>query len=270
MPHVTSADGTRIAYTATGSGPAIVLVDGALCHRGFGPAPDLAKEFAPHFTVYTYDRRGRGESGDAESYAVEREIEDIAAVIGAAGGSAALLGLSSGGVLALDAAAALTEAAEARVTKVAVYECPFIVDGTHAPRSETLVEDMDALIARGENGKAVVSFMRMVGTPAVAVAVMKLTPMWKKLKAVAPTIRYDYRVLGDTGSGRPLPRDRWSTAKAPVLAMDGAKSPDYLRNAMRAVADVLPSAEHRSLEGQTHMVKAAVLAPVVREFLHRD
>lgn len=265
MPHVTSADGTRIAYTATGSGPALVLVDGALCHRAFGPSKDLVKELAPHFTVYAYDRRGRGESGDTEPYAVEREIEDIAAVIDAAGGEVALLGLSSGGVLALDAAAALDQ-----VTKAAVYECPFIVDATHAPRPASLVDDMDALIARGENGKAVSSFMRTVGTPAAAVAVMKLTPIWKKLKAVAPTIRYDYRVLGDTGAGRPLPGDRWAGAKQPVLAMDGAKSPDYLRNAMRAVADVLPSAEHRSLPGQTHMVKAAVLAPVVREFLQRD
>ncbi|GAA4427287.1 alpha/beta fold hydrolase [Actinokineospora soli] len=265
MPHTTSADGTRIAYTATGSGPALVLVDGALCHRAFGPSADLVKALAPDFTVYAYDRRGRGESGDTEPYSVDKEIDDLAAVIEAAGGEAALLGLSSGGVLALDAAHRLDS-----VTRVAVYECPFIVDGTHQPRPATLIDDMDSLIAQDKRGEAVTSFMRMVGTPGFAIAIMKLTPVWKKLKAVAPTIRYDYRVLGDTGRGAPLPADRWADVKSPVLAMDGGKSPDYLRNAMRMLADVLPNAEHRSLPGQTHMVKAAVLAPVVGQFLQRD
>ncbi|MGW5050289.1 alpha/beta fold hydrolase [Actinokineospora sp. NPDC004072] len=265
MPHVTSADGTRIAYAATGSGPALVLVDGALCHRGFGPSPELVKAFQDRFTVYAYDRRGRGGSGDTEPYSVDREIDDIAAVIDAAGGDAAVLGLSSGGVLALDAANQLKA-----ITKAAVYECPFIVDGTHAPRPATLIEDMDSLIAQGKRGEAVTSFMRMVGTPGFAVAMMKLTPMWKKLKAVAPTLRYDYRVLGDTGLGRPLPADRWAEAKQPILALDGGKSPDYLRNAMRMLADTLPSAEHRTLPGQTHLVKAEVLAPVVSEFFLRD
>ena len=265
MPYTTSADGTRIAYTATGSGPALVLVDGALCHRAFGPSADLVKAFAQDFTVYAYDRRGRGESGDTAPYSVDKEIDDLAAVIDAAGGQAALLGLSSGGVLALDAAHRLDT-----VTRVAVYECPFIVDDTHAPRPDSLIADMDALIEQGKHGAAVTSFMRTVGTPGFVVAVMKLTPVWKKLKAVAPTIRYDYRVLGDTGRGVPLPADRWADVKAPVLAMDGDKSPDYLRNAMRAVADVLPNGEHRSLSGQTHMVKAHILAPVVGQFLQRD
>ena len=264
MPHVTSADGTRIAYQTAGSGPALILVDGAMCFRGMGPSADLTKELSPHFTVYAYDRRGRGESGDTEPYDVAREIEDIAALIDAAGGEAALLGLSSGAVLALDAAHRLDT-----VTKVAVFECPFIVDDTRAPRPETLIPDMDALIAKGDRGGAITSFMRMVGTPAFAVLIMKLTPVWKKLKSVAPTLRYDYRVLGDTGRGRPLPTDRWSKAKMPILCMDGGKSPDYLRNGMRALADVLPSAEHRTLPGQTHMVKAPVIAPVVREFLRR-
>ncbi|GGS36695.1 MULTISPECIES: alpha/beta fold hydrolase [Actinokineospora] len=265
MPFATSADGTRIAYTATGSGPALVLVDGALCHRGFGPSPDLVKAFSSDFTVYAYDRRGRGESGDTAPYSVDKEIDDIAAVIDAAGGAAAVLGLSSGGVLALDAANRLDS-----ITKAAVYECPFIVDDTHAPRPASLIEDMDAMIAQDRRGDAVTSFMRMVGTPGFAVMVMKLMPMWKKLKAVAPTLRYDYRVLGETGSGKPLPQDRWADAKQPVLAMDGGKSPDYLRNAMRMLADTLPTAEHRTLPGQTHMVKPEILSPVVTEFLLRD
>ncbi|MGX7828058.1 alpha/beta fold hydrolase [Actinokineospora sp. 24-640] len=261
MPFATSADGTRIAYETTGSGPTLVLVDGALCHRRFGPSADLAAAFAPHFTVHTYDRRGRGDSGDTAPYAVDREIEDLAAVIDAAGGHAAVLGLSSGAVLALDAAHRLDS-----ITRLAVYECPFIVDDSHPARPADLVGHMDALIAEDERGKAVASFMRMVGTPAVVTAVMRVTPVWSKLKAVAPTIRYDYRVLGDTGAGRPLPAERWSEVKAPTLAMDGGKSPAYLRTAMRTLAEVLPSAEYRTLPGQTHMVKARVISPVVTEF----
>jgi pimeloyl-ACP methyl ester carboxylesterase len=265
MPTVTSRDGTAVAYESTGSGPALVLVDGALCSRAFGPSEDLAKVFAPHFTVYRYDRRGRGESGDAPEYSVEREVDDLAAVIEAAGGSAAVLGLSSGGVLCLDAAQRLPS-----ISRVAVYETPFIVDGTREPRPADLVERADAMIAAGQRGKVVASFMALVGTPAFAVVVMRLTPVWKKLKAVAHTIRYDYRVLGDTGAGAPLPADRWDKIAVPVLAVDGGKSPDYLRNAMRAVAAVVPDGTHASLPGQTHMVKPEVLEPVVTGFLVRE
>jgi pimeloyl-ACP methyl ester carboxylesterase len=266
MPHTTSADGTRIAYDVAGSGPALILVDGAMCYRGMGTSADLLKELSPHFTVYAYDRRGRGESGDTEPYDVVREIEDIAALIAVAGGEASLLGLSSGAVLALDTANRL---GVEKVTKVAVFECPFIVDDTRAPRPDTFIQDMDDLIAKDDRGGAVTSFMRTVGVPGFAVLLMKLMPSWKKLKAVAPTLRYDFRVLGDTGRGRPLPAERWAEAKMPVLCMDGGKSPDYLRNAMRALTDVVPSGEHRTLPGQTHMVKAPVIAPVVREFLRR-
>jgi pimeloyl-ACP methyl ester carboxylesterase len=259
--HVTSRDGTRIAFDRVGEGPPVILVDGALCHRRFGPAGPLAKHLADRFTVITYDRRGRGDSGDTQPYAVEREVEDLDAVIQEQGGSAYVYGISSGAALALDTAAQTDG-----VSKVAVYEAPFIVDDTNPPRPDDYVTNMDALVAAGRRSDAVRSFMKTVGTPGFAVAMMRLMPVWSKLKAVAHTIPYDYRVLGDTGAGRPLPTDRWASIKVPVLVMDGGNSPAWLRNAMRHLAEVLPDASHRTLPGQTHMLKPEAVAPVLKEF----
>jgi pimeloyl-ACP methyl ester carboxylesterase len=258
---VVSNDGTTIAFTRTGDGPPVILVDGALCHRKFGPSSDLAAQLAGHFTVYAYDRRGRGESTDTAPYSVEREIEDIEALIKEAGGSACVYGISSGAVLALDAAARL-----GGIRKVAVYEAPFIVDDTHPARPDDYLDRMDGLIAAGRRSDAVKLFMRTVGAPRIAIAAIRLTPPWRKLKAVAHTLPYDFRVLGDTGAGKPLPTDRWATVNVPTLVMDGGKSPDYMRNATRALADVVPNARYRTLEGQTHMLKPQAVAPVLVEF----
>lgn len=261
MDYVTSRDGTRLAFDQAGEGAPVILVDGALCHRRFGPAGPLAAQLTDHYRVITYDRRGRGDSGDTQPYAVERESEDIEAIVEAVGGSAYVYGISSGAALALDAAAQVPG-----IRKVAVYEAPFIVDGARPPRPEDYVAAMDGLVAEGRRGDAVKSFMKTVGTPGFAVAMMRVMPVWSKLKAVAHTIPYDFRVLGDTGAGRPLPADRWSSVKVPVLSMDGAKSPDWIRNAMRQLAEVLPDARYRSLPGQTHMLKPEAVAPVLREF----
>lgn len=260
---VTSADGTRIAYDQVGAGRPVILVDGALCHRNFGPLGKVAAELAQDFTVFTYDRRGRGESSDTAPYSVEREVEDLQALINAAGGSAYVCGVSSGAVLALDAANRLSG-----ITKVAAYEAPFIVDDTHSPRPADLNDRMDALVAQNKRGAAVKLFMKTVGAPAFMVTAMSLTPVWGKLKKVAHTIPYDFRILGDTGAGKPLPASRWANVRIPALVMDGGKSPEYMRNSQRALAGVLPSASHRTLEGQTHMVKEKVLAPVLIEFFN--
>ncbi|MPZ25538.1 MAG: alpha/beta fold hydrolase [Micromonosporaceae bacterium] len=265
MSTVTSRDGTTIGFDRTGSGPPVILVDGALCHRRFGPAGPLAAQLAGHFTVYTYDRRGRGDSGDTAPYAPEREVDDLEALLREAGGSAYLYGISSGAVLALDAAARLDG-----VRRLAVYEAPFVVDDSHPARPDDYLERMEALVAADRRSAAVARFMRTVGVPAVGVAVMWLTPAWKKLKAVAHTLPYDFRILGDTGSGRPLPADRWAGATQPTLSMDGGKSPGYLRNGMRALAEVLPDARHRSLAGQTHLLKPEAVAPVLVEFFGSD
>jgi pimeloyl-ACP methyl ester carboxylesterase len=262
MSTVTSADGTTIGYETIGTGPALILVDGALCYRDFGPARGLAKELADQYTVYLYDRRGRGESGNTLPWSEDREVEDLAALLDAAGGTAYLVGCSSGAVLAADAADALPG-----FTKIALYEPPFIIDDTHAPREATFTEDTEALIARGDRSGALKKFMRHVGMPGIMLAIMPLTPPWRKLKAVAHTLPYDLHILGTTGRGVPLDADRWSGATMPAIVMDGGKSPQYMRNGAKALSTALPKAGYRTLPGQTHMVKAAVLAPAVKDFL---
>jgi pimeloyl-ACP methyl ester carboxylesterase len=262
MPTVTSADGTTIDYETTGTGPALILIDGALCHRDFGPARSLARHLADHYTVHLYDRRGRGTSGDTPPWHEDREIEDIAAVLDAAGGHAYAFGASSGAVLAADAAARLPG-----LTRLALYEPPFILDDTHPARDAAFTDDTEALLARGRRTAALKKFMRSVGMPGPLLAVMPLTPMWRKLKAVAHTLPYDLRILGDTGRGRPLDPTRWATVDAPALVLDGGKSPRYMRNAAHALSQALPKADYRTLPGQTHMINAAVLAPAVKEFL---
>jgi pimeloyl-ACP methyl ester carboxylesterase len=262
MSTVTSRDGTAIAFERLGDGPPLILVDGAMCHRGMGPAMPLAKLLAERFTVYVYDRRGRGDSGDTLPYAVDREIEDLEALLAAAGGSAYLYGCSSGAVLAADAANRLPG-----VTKLALYEPPFIVDDTHEPRAATYLAEMDALIAADRRSDAVRKFLRSVGVPAPALVFMRLLPAWKKMTATAPTLAYDFRVLGDTGFGRPLPTDRWDAVAVPTLVMDGGRSPQYMRNAARALSQRITGAGYRTLTGQTHLLKPAAVAPVLVEFL---
>jgi alpha-beta hydrolase superfamily lysophospholipase len=261
MSIVVSRDGTAIAFTRSGEGPPVILVDGALCYRASGPSGPLAARLSGRFTVYSYDRRGRDGSGDTLPYTVEREVEDIEALVKEAGGSAYVYGISSGAALALEAAARLTG-----IRKLALYEAPFIVDDTHPPRPEDYLARMDELVAAGRRGDAVRMFLRTVGVPAFGLMIMRLMPVWRKLTAVAHTLPYDLRVLGDTGSGRPLPADRWATATVPTLVMDGGKSPAWMRNAMRALADVLPDARYRTLPGQTHLLKPQALVPVLREF----
>jgi pimeloyl-ACP methyl ester carboxylesterase len=262
MPTVTSADGTTIAYEATGSGPALILVDGAMCYRGQGPSGDLAAALSDTYTVYAYDRRGRGDSGDTLPWSADREIEDLAALLEAAGGTAYLMGCSSGAVLAADAANRLPG-----VGKLALYEPPFIVDDTHAPRPDTFVAETEALIAAGDTGGAVKKFLRSVDMPGFAVRILALLPPFRKLKAAAHTLPYDLRILGDTGRGKPLDPARWSGVTVPAIVMDGGKSPQYMRNAAKALSEALPKADYRTLPGQTHLVKASVVAPAVKEFL---
>jgi pimeloyl-ACP methyl ester carboxylesterase len=262
MPTVTSADGTAIAYETLGTGPALLFIDGAMCYRDFGPARAVAAALADHYTVHIYDRRGRGQSGNTLPWAEDREIEDIAALLKEAGGQAYAVAVSSGAVLAADAAARLPG-----LTRLALYEPPFIVDDTRPAREATFTADTEALLARGDRTGALKKFMGHVGMPALALAIMPLTPPWKKLKAVAPTLPYDLHILGDTGRGRPLDPSRWAGVTAPALVMDGGKSPQYMRNAARALSETLPKADYRTLPGQTHMVKAGALAPAVKEFL---
>lgn len=262
MEQVISRDGTPIAVDTYGSGPALILVDGAMCSRGFGPMPALAKALASRFTVYHYDRRGRGESGDSANWSLEREIEDLEAVLTLAGGAAMAFGMSSGAALAAEAARRLPG-----IMRLALYEAPFVVDDTHAPLPPTFVADTRALVTANRRGEAVRKFMRYVGTPAPIVFVMSMLPFWKKLTAVAHTLGNDLEIIAPHHQSRPLPADKWAGVGVPTLVMDGGKSPVWMRNAMKAWAAVLPKSVYRTLAGQNHMVKADVLAPELIEFL---
>ncbi len=261
MDVATSRDGTPIAFDRSGIGPAIVLVGGALADRS-ATAP-LTPLLAPHLTVFAFDRRGRGDSGDTAPYAVEREVEDIEALITAAGGNAFVLGHSSGAVLALETARTLPD----RIPKLAVYEPPFIVDDSRSPLPEDYVARLTRLVSEGRRGDAVEYFLTSgPGVPAEAVAEMRNAPFWPSMEAVAHTLAYDGIVMGDTMRGSPAPLERWSSLTVPTLVMDGGASPAWQHNAVSALVAALPDARHLTLEGQDHGPDPEALAPALVEF----
>lgn len=258
----TSADGTDIAYDVTGTGPAVVIVEGAMCQRSMGIAKVLTESLSTDYSVHGYDRRGRGESGPgATAYEVQREVEDLAAVVAATGETPFVLGGSSGGALALEAA---RQGVPMRA--LAVYEAPFIVDDTRAPNDPGLGEEIQALVDAGRRGEAVKTFMRVVGVPAPFIALMPLLPMWKKVTGIAHTLPYDFAIVLPRQQGRPLPAGHYSSIAVPTLVIAGGKSPEYMRNAQAAIAEQVPGAELVTLKGQTHMVRAKATTPVLREF----
>ena len=264
MTLVTSKDGTRIACDQRGSGPPVVLVDGAMCSRAFGPSAPLAKLLAPRFTVFSYDRRGRGDSGDTPPYSVQRELEDLAAVVDLAGGSAFVYGSSSGAALALRAAAS-----GVRARKLVLHEPPYALDDSASPLLASYRGRIGELLAADRRGDAVALFLRVVGVPAFGVFMMRLLPnVWPKLKAVAHTLPYDFAQLGDT-PGQPLPRELLAVmgaVAAPTLMVLGGKSPPWMARAVEAVASAIPGAKQRTVPGQNHAIAAKAIAPVLVEF----
>ncbi|GAA3117703.1 pimeloyl-ACP methyl ester carboxylesterase [Kribbella aluminosa] len=258
METVVSKDGTTIAYDRRGSGPALVLVDGALCSRAQGPMPDLAEALADRFTVYNYDRRGRGDSGDSGEYAVDREIEDLAAVIEAAGGSAYVYGSSSGAALALRATAAGLP-----VEKLVAFEPPYVVDGSRKQIPRTWVADLTAL---GPDDAIKYFFTKGIGLPGILVTMMKLMPAWKNMRAIAHTLPYDAQVVGENCFGEPMDAAQWASIDQPVLVVSGGKSPAWMKASTRALADAVPDAEHSEVPGQNHVIKASAIAPVIADF----
>ena len=256
MDTVTSKDGTTIAFDRLGDGPPIILVCGASTDR-MTNAP-LATLLAEHFTVFNYDRRGRGDSGDTAPYAVEREVEDLDAVIAAAGGSASVYGTSSGGALALEAAAS-----GFAITKLALWEVPFALDESRRPPAD-LVERYDEMISAGRRGDAVEYFMsKVVGLPPEFVAYARNAPFWGAQEAIAHTLAYDAMIMGDYS----LPTERAAAVTAPTLVMAGGESFPFMRETARALADILPDGQQRTLEGQEHNVAPEALARVLEEFL---
>jgi pimeloyl-ACP methyl ester carboxylesterase len=260
MPQVTSKDGTSIAYDRQGAGPAVLLVGGGLVDPVTGRpgrwenAP-LAAALAERFTVYNYDRRGRGDSGDTLPYAVDRELEDLRALLDEAGGSAHLYGVSSGGALALEAAAAGLPA-----DRLAVYEVPYFVADELLRRWRDYVEQLTAALAQDRRGEAVELFMRVAGAED-DIPGARSSPMWPGLEAVAHTLAYDAACLGD---GRP-PTERLAAVTQPTLVATGGGQ-EFFEQAADAIAASLPHAQRLTLEGQAHLVDPKALAPVLAQF----
>ncbi|MGH3454273.1 MAG: alpha/beta fold hydrolase [Nocardioidaceae bacterium] len=248
-----SADGTTIAYERTGRGPALILVEAAAHYRAFSSFTGLTDLLADHFTVYRYDRRGRGDSTDTLPYSVDREVDDLAALIEAAGGSAYLYGFSSGALLGLHAAAR-----GLGIPRLALLEPPLDDDETRAPRSLTI--ELAELVDAGRHSDAVEHFQMSIGVPDEIIEDSRGTPAWKAMESVAHTLVYDCRISEATAP------EVFAAVTAPTLVLDSDGSTDNLSGWASMVAARLPNATHRSLTGEWHGLADGLLAPVLTEF----
>lgn len=263
MNTVASEDGTSIAFDQSGEGPPVILVDGALGERSHPMQMELAALMAEHFTVFNYDRRGRGESGDTPPYAVEREIEDIEAVIDEAGGAAFVYGMSSGAILALKAASKLST----KVEKLALYEPPFILDDSRPPLPEDYMEQLDEAIAADDRSAAVEIYMtQALLVPDEHLGPMRNDPMWADMKELAHTLAYDGAIVRDVMAGEPWPAETWTSVSSPTLVVSGEMSETFFHDAAKTLVDDLDDAEYHILDGQGHEVAPDALAPVLGEF----
>jgi pimeloyl-ACP methyl ester carboxylesterase len=250
---VTSKDGTRIGFERAGSGPALVIIGGALSQR-IGGRP-LVAALSNDFTVYIYDRRGRGDSGDKQPYAVEREIEDLAAIIEQAGNEAYVYGVSSGAALALQATVKL---GPSKVSKLAIYEPPYGQDQDDFNEQKNRVND---LVKTGEPGEAAAYFLAAVGTPAEAIEAMKKSPEWEGIRQLDYTLVYDYAILGNGNVPESVER-----ITVPTLVVNGEQSLDFMRPTADQIAKLVPEARRETLAGQTHQADPNVVAPVLIDF----
>ncbi|HKA57317.1 MAG TPA: alpha/beta hydrolase [Gemmatimonadales bacterium] len=255
MGTVVSTDGTRIAFEATGSGPALVVVAGALGYKDFPYLRKLAAEFGKEFRVYSYDRRGRGDSTDTQPFNVQKEIEDLAAVCREAG-NPIVVGISSGAALALEAAAAGVP-----MSRLVAFEPPYMVGDHRRPDHARFEAELTALISRGDRDGALKLFMRTVGVPGFLLAIMRIMPFWKALRRVAHTLPYDAAAM----NGFQIPEARLARIRVPTLLAGGGKSPGSLKAGARAAAAAVPGAQFIEIPKQSHMIKAAALARAVRE-----
>jgi len=263
MAQVKSKDGTTIGFEKKGRGPAVILVDGAIGYRAMGFGNKLQDLLAEHFSAYAYDRRGRGESSDSKPYALEREVEDLSALIEAAGGSAFVYGISSGACLALEAAMRL----DGKIKKLALYEAPYDDELGSRQAWWDYTKQLGELVAANRRGDAVALFMKFVGTPAQMIDGMRQSPGWPAMESVAPTLLYDAAAMG---KDRAVPVERAAKVTAQALVLDGGENlttRPFMHASATKLARAIPHAQQRTLEGQTHDVKAEVLAPVLMEFL---
>jgi pimeloyl-ACP methyl ester carboxylesterase len=258
MDKVVSSDGTTIAFDRLGEGAPVILVSGASTARAVHA--QLAELLAADLAVFNYDRRGRGDSGDTPPYTIQREVEDLQAVLTAAGGAAAVFGNSSGAVLALHAAAAGLP-----LTRLALWEPPFMTDPDAPRRQQAYLAQLTELLDAGRRGDAMALFMTSIGLPEAMITGMRQAPMWSGMEALAHTLAYDATIMGDST----VPTDLVAAVKAPTLVLDGSDTEAWAANSARALTAALPNPRHHTLEGQAHNVAWDVLAPVLREFLTR-
>ena len=258
---VRSVDGTTIAYERSGQGPTLIAVCGATCDRAL--MRPTAQALGQQFTTINYDRRGRGDSGDTLPYAVEREIEDLAALIDRAGGSAHLYGHSSGAGLVLRAVAAGLP-----VDRFVLHDPPYSPDDAAAQdEARRFGTTLRGLLREDRRAEAIELWFRGTGMPDEAVEGLRASAMWPGLLAVAPTLAYDSAVMGDVDRGGAVPEDIAARAARPGLVLVGGASPPFMMEVGRRLADLLPDARHRVLDGQGHVVPPEILAPTVAEFL---
>ncbi len=261
MKTTTSKDGTTLAYDVYGSGPALLSITGASCFRTFQPVEQDAKALSEEFTVYNYDRRGRGDSGNTLPYSVEREVEDIEAMIDAAGGTAYLYGHSSGAVLALEAALRLGD----KVQKLVIYDASYVHDETEKAEYAQLGQNVRALLDRGKNAKAMKTFLTGIGMPKLFVALLPIFPGWNTMKTLAPTLAYDIALTQNVP-----PVERMAKVSTPTYIIVGGKSPTSLHDVGQQLHRAIPNSELMMLENQDHMPKPSVLVPVIARYLNGE
>lgn len=261
MEKTISNDGTSIAFERTGIGPALVLVDGAFCYRNNGVSPRLVPLLSNHFTVYSYDRRGRGESTDTEPYTIDKEIEDLKAVIEKTGEVPYVCGFSSGACLLL-----LAMEKGINVKRIALFEPPFVVasPGEKAPPGDAVMK-ISHFVKQGKSGAAVKYFMtKVMGMPGFIVFMFRVfgKASWEKNESVAKTLAYDITVMGNYS----VPEKAAASVRVPAIVIGGDKSPNSLKNAVIATGKSIPNGQVSLLEGQSHNVSMKVLAPILKEF----
>lgn len=257
---VVSQDGTRIVFDRAGEGPAVILVGGGLDDRNSTTAGrPLAAPLSRTCTVYAYDRRGRGESGDTQPYAVAREVEDLAVLIEEAGGSAMVYGMSAGCALAIEAAASGLS-----IGKLALYEPPFAPPLTAGPLPE-YAKTLNTLLAEGRRSDALILFMRRAGLPDPLIEQIRESPQFEYAQTLAPSLAYDSLVMNDM-NGALVPADRLARIDVSTRVFVGGASLDWWHDTARAVVDALPDGSYEIVEDQTHDVNPEILAPVLSKF----
>ncbi|WP_078578211.1 alpha/beta fold hydrolase [Salipaludibacillus agaradhaerens] len=260
---VLSKDGTAIVYDQVGAGPVVILVNGALGYRSHPKQVELVSLLADQFTVINYDRRGRGESSDTVPYTVMKEIEDIEALINNEGGSASLFGMSSGAVLALEAANKLS----GKLTKLAVFEPPLILDESRPPLPSHYVEQLNDAIQQGDRTKAVTIFMsQALLIPNQYLEPMQRDPMWQEFEDVAHTLPYDGMIVKDVAKGMPLPKGKWSNVLCATCVIAGEHSEAFFHDGAKKLVEHLNDGEYHILQGQDHDVAPTALAPLLKKF----